>query len=668
MSSRLFAPFPSLPAILARAGIVVLAIVGAKVAYAQPSEPEPEPAPGPVPDPPASGPLEVTIEGERTPPGSTVLGRRDIREMPGVLGDPYRVVEVAPGVTPTVSGFPYFFIRGAPPGNIGYFFDDIQVPLLFHVGGGPSVIPAALVQRVEMHLGPYPARFGRLAGAVVEAEVAPPPYEWRGEASLRLGDLAGYLEGPARDDLSVFVGGRWAAGAALISALVPSVGIAYGDYQARAVYQPRPGERISVFAFGARDYLAAVAGGDEPEVLLDSDFHRVDVRYGRELEGGGEVEGAVTLGLDESRGGGGVEHARDWKLGARVRVSRAMGAAAVMSGGVDVALDGYEVEPGGTRGTGGGALPDVSEGQLERAFSDLFRSRLDVTLGAWAEAQVALGERSSITPGIRVDHHRSLGDTALAVDPKLVGRFGVGERVRLIPAVGVASQRPGFLPLPALQIAGIPGGLQRSLQGSFGAEVEAGPVQFGGTVFRQVTFGLTDPLGTGRGTALTSSRFLARSLGDAYGLEIGARGALRRDLLFLVSYTLSRATRQRDALTVPSAFDRTHVLHAALLYDLGKGWRAGIRHVFYTGFPADEVAAGRPLSESPERVRPFYRFDLRASKRWRIGERGYLSLVLDLQNATLSREVIDVTCDARGCSPRIFGPIALPGLGLEAGF
>src|SRR6185436_17528214 len=87
-------------------------------------------------------PIEVTVEGEKAPPGSTSLGRREIHEMPGVLDDPYRAIEVQPGVLPAASGIPYYFIRGAPPGNIGYYFDGVQIPQIFHVGGGPSVIPA----------------------------------------------------------------------------------------------------------------------------------------------------------------------------------------------------------------------------------------------------------------------------------------------------------------------------------------------------------------------------------------------------------------------------------------------------------------------------------------------------------------------------------------------
>ena len=47
-----------------------------------------------------------------------------------------------------VSGLPFFFIRGAPPGNAGYFLDGVRVPLLFHVGAGPSVVHPALIVRV----------------------------------------------------------------------------------------------------------------------------------------------------------------------------------------------------------------------------------------------------------------------------------------------------------------------------------------------------------------------------------------------------------------------------------------------------------------------------------------------------------------------------------------
>jgi TonB-dependent Receptor Plug Domain/TonB dependent receptor len=634
--------------------------------------------------------IEITVEGEKAPAGSTSLGRRNIREMPGVLDDPYRAVEVQPGVTPTASGIPYYFIRGAPPGNVGYFFDGIQVPLLFHVGAGPSVIPSAAIRSVAIHPGPTPASAGRFAGAIIDAESTPPSYQWRGEGSLRATDVGGILDGPVGEDVNVFAGGRFATGAPLISALVPSLALGYGDYQTRVSWRPRPDTRLSVFAFGAYDYLATLTracGSDAGspsawcrgeitgrDVLLDTDFHRVNLRYDRELANGDKLRADVTLGAERSRGVA-VAAARDLKLNARLSgATPAFSGKALLRGGIDVALDRYDVtpfpegnDPICAMGTPG--MLCGSQGELAHAAAVLFPDRLDIALGAWADALIELGEGSTITPGLRIDHYTSLGNSALAVDPRLVGRFGVGKHLRFVPAVALASQLPAFAPIPALQIGGIRGGLQRSLQTSFGTEVSVGPIEAVATVFRHATFNLSDAIGSGRGTGFGVDRFLTRSVGDAYGLELGARGALRRNIFFLASYTLARATRTVLGRTVPSAYDRTHTAHFALLFDLGRGMRVGVRHVFYTGFPADEAISGRPPSESPARVRPFYRLDVRASKRWKIGKSGYVGVVLDLENALLAKEVFDVSCDEHGqCAPKELGPITIPQLGLEAGF
>lgn len=647
------------PASRAPATVMLAAVVSlaARGAHAQPA--------------PAEPPIEIIVTGEQPPPGATALGRRDVREMPGVLDDPYRAIEVQPGVTPAASGVPYYFIRGAPPGNIGYFFDGVDVPLLFHAGGGPSVIPAAMIKRVEFFPGPYPASFGRFAGAVVDAESTPPAAAWRGVFSLRATDVGGFVEGPIGADVSVLVGGRYSAGAALLSALVPLVSLEYGDYQARATWRPSPGSKLSLLVFGARDYLAIATSGDakDKEILLDSDFHRLDLRYERETSRGDQLTAGVTLGLDQSRNLG-VRSARDFKVAARAIALHHLDTAGengvVVRGGLDATLDRYLVTPcaGDCPGDDAGG----TKSQLDEAYRELFPSRIDLTLGAWAEATIPIGERSTLTPGLRVDHYTSLGNTAIAIDPRLVGRFGVGEHVHLVPAVAVASQPPGFAPLPALHIGGLPGGLQRSLQTSFGAEVKAGPVQGVASAFHHAIFNLNDPIGTERGGGFGADRFLTRSVGDAYGLELGARGALRRDMFFVLSYTLSRATRTRDGRTIPSAYDRTHVAQAALLFDLGRGVRAGFRHVLYSGFPADEIGPGRTPSEHPDRTRPFYRLDVRVSKRWKVGSRGYLELALDLQNATLSKEVFDVSCNDNGCTPRAIGPLTIPSLTLEAGF
>ena len=161
----------------------------------------------------AAVPIEeqVTVRGERVEPGrSATLSRTEVRQIPGTFGDPFRAIEIMPGVTPVVSGLPFFFIRGAPPGNVGYFLDGVRVPLLFHVGIGPSAVHPALISRVDLYPGGYPARFGRFSGGIVSGEVAPPATEAHGEGNLRLFDVGALAETPiANGKGAVLLGGRY---------------------------------------------------------------------------------------------------------------------------------------------------------------------------------------------------------------------------------------------------------------------------------------------------------------------------------------------------------------------------------------------------------------------------------------------------------------------------
>jgi hypothetical protein len=81
---------------------------------------------------------------------------------------------------------------------------------------------------------------------------------------------------------------------------------------------------------------------------------------------------------------------------------------------------------------------------------------------------------------------------------------------------------------------------------------------------------------------------------------------------------------------------------------------------------AEPTAGGPPRWE---RLPPFLRLDVRLEKRWSIGKNGWLSLVLDVLNATLSKESLPGFCDAfSSCEPQEFGPVTAPILGLEGGF
>ena len=81
-------------------------------------------------------PTEITIVGQRSPPGVSTFTRAEVRQLPGAFGDPFRAIEALPGVTPIVSGIPFFYLRGARRGTSATS-DGVRVPYLYHVGLGP---------------------------------------------------------------------------------------------------------------------------------------------------------------------------------------------------------------------------------------------------------------------------------------------------------------------------------------------------------------------------------------------------------------------------------------------------------------------------------------------------------------------------------------------------
>ena len=606
--------------------------------------------PGAAPKPAELEPIEVVVRAERPPPSMQTMTRAEVRQLPGAFGDPFRAIEVLPGVTPIVSGLPYFYVRGAPPGNVGYYLDGVRVPYLFHVAAGPSVIHPGLVERVDLYSGGYPSRFGRYSGAIVAAETTPPSPDTHGEGNLRIYDAGALVESTFADGRgTALASGRYSYTAAVISLVVPELTLDYRDYQARVTYAVTPRDRLTLFAFGAYDLLAEEEDGIET-ILFGSEFYRFDGRYDVSLADEGRLRWAATWGFDQTRLPD-QRNARDMLWGARVELTQPVGNA-TLRGGLDVMFDDYEADA---------SYGDPEEPGVE-AYNRLFPSRADSVAGAWADAVWRPDPRIEITPGVRLDLYQSNGASAVGVEPRLGVHVDVTKRLRILHALGLAHQPPSFVvPMPGLAVADLRGGLQRSLQTAAGVEVEL-PAKVTATVtlFNNIFLNMSDTVGV---QSLNDDvNRVRRSLGMSRGLEVYIRRNLTQHLGGFLSYTLSRSTRTVGKYTFPYAFDRTHVLNAALSYDLGRGWRAGSRFTFYTGVPDRETPMGVPIVPKllhPDRQPGFWRIDARVEKKWTYGETTWLSFVAEVLNTTLNKEIV-------GGEP--IGPVSLPSIGLEGGF
>jgi TonB-dependent Receptor Plug Domain/Gram-negative bacterial TonB protein C-terminal len=597
-------------------------------------------------------PIEVQVVGEKLAPAVSSLTRAEVRQLPGAFGDPFRAIEMLPGVTPIVSGLPYFYVRGAPPGNVGYFLDGVRVPYLYHVALGPSVIHPGMVERVDLYPGGYPASFGRFSGGIVSGETTSPRAELHGEANIRLFDAGAMAEtGFAGGRGTVLLGGRYSYTAAIISLIAPNVDLAYHDYQARVTYDLTPHDRISAFSFGAYD-LVGTTKNNLLTVLFGSEFYRANVRYDHSFGEASSLRSEVTLGYDQSRIGD-QRNSQDRMLSVKAELHHRLSGKTLLRAGADATIDGYTADSK--------TYADPDDPTTVR-FNNLFPPRTDLALGAWADVVWHPTPQLEVTPGVRVDLYRSQATTVPAVDPRLAARFKLTDKLRIVHAYGLAHQPPSFVvPIPGLTPAGLSGGLQSSWQTSAGIEWDLpGATTATASLFHNAFFNMSDALGvvSSNNTGNTLDR---RSTGSGVGFELFIHRRLTKRVGGYVSYTLSRSTRTLDGYTFPSSFDRTHVANGALSYDIGRNWRAGTRLVFYTGVPKTTSANGSSSTPSshPPRDPNFYRIDIRLEKRWSITQRAWVSFVFEVMNVTLNKETF-------GSSQ--IGPITIPSVGLEAGF
>lgn len=642
-------------------GLTCTCLVFARAARA---EPEPPPANGGAPAV-LVGPVpidEVTVSGLRRQTSSSTeqrIKRTDVRLLPGAFGDPYRAIEMLPGVLPIVSGLPYYYIRGAPPSAVGYFIDDIRVPYLFHFALGPGVIQPALVGDVSLHPAAFPARYGRYAGGIVAGETRAPGTELRGEAQIRLFDAGAYVEAPfAGGRGAAGIGGRYSYTAALLSLLSPDTSIDYRDYNARVSYELSDRWRATAFTFGSFDIASQEERGVD-NVLFASEFHRLDLRLDRTSADGATSRVAMTLGFDRTRVEG-KRFSQDLLVGVRARERTPVGRDTDVEVGFDVTLDRYS-----------GDLPSVHAVQPAQyaAAEALFSPRIDTATGAWASASWHPTKRFDLTATARADIFSSDGETAIGPSPRVSMRVPVTSEVTFLGAMGIGAQAPAFaIPVPAVGYRRLPGGLGYGYQKSAGAEVDL-PLRFllRAVGFHHSYFDLRDVDRNTRDLDLAAQPVAPSSPGQAFGLELFLSRRLGERLGAFVSYTLSRSQIGSTELTQArvSPFDRTHVLQVGGSADLGRGWRAGARFLTYRGWP-DEGTSLTSMLPPTRRLPAFARIDARLEKRWAWRKAGHISAVLEMLNATASTEIVGRRCvPLEGCRDDEIGPIVMPSLGVE---
>jgi hypothetical protein len=613
-----------------------------------------------------------------------------------------------PGVIPIVSGLPYFLVRGAPPGDTGFFVDGDRIPALFHLGVGAAVVHPGLIDSVDLYSGAYPARFGRFTGGVLTGSVLPFPDRPHGEASIRLIDVGALAATPLDGGRGeVLVSGRYGYPGPLLKAVAAiaaphaKIDLEYWDYEVRARYRTSPRDELGAFVFGSFDLLAANG------TSLDIQFHRADLRWDHRTGENGRMRLAFTIGYDEL-GGTQTQQVdiapvqgtppivvtrttttkiRSGMFGLRAEWAGTVAAGADLRVGADALLEPYDVAVPGLTPIGGlsgfvSTSGIVSGSSFEKGFR-----QTDFNSGAYAELAWHPSRYVELLPGLRADLFTSRypsqaglqrvdAQARPTIDPRLTARWHALRSVALVAALGVVHQPSNIpLPSPGLNFSQLSRGLQTAYQYSAGTELSLPwGISATGSVFMHDYTGLADYYDQCF-QGVTTCVFNGRAI----GVEVLVRRKLTERITGWLAYTLSRVDRDAvfsvDGQSPPvwvrrlSEFDRTHVVNAILAADLGKGWRAGARVMAYSGLPY--ASTGLPDAPPDARAPAFVRLDVRLEKSWRAFG-GRTTFVFEWLNALLQKESLGTSCmpapNLRGeqCSPTPLPiPITFPSIGIE---
>src|SRR5438477_8385028 len=241
---------------------------------------------------------ETTVRTTRPEIPQVNISAEEARTVAGTSGDPLRVIASLPGVQQILWPAALYVVRGANPGNTGFFLDGVRVPALFHIGLGPSAIHPYLIGGVDFYPGGYPASYsGFVSGIMAARTVAPPADRVHASADVTFYDAGGIVTGPWDGGRgTVAAAARYSYTGALFSLLSVDNTLRYGDYQLRADH-PLGGGQATAFAFGSLDQLGWL-NASLPE-YASLQFHRLDLRW-RVPVGGGRLLVANTLGADWS--------------------------------------------------------------------------------------------------------------------------------------------------------------------------------------------------------------------------------------------------------------------------------------------------------------------------------------------------------------------------------
>lgn len=604
----------------------------------------------------------------------SVLGSREILALRGLLADdPFRAVQVLPGVSTGDDFRAEFALRGLGPGHIGISIDGVDSPLLFHTvrgvndTGSLGLINSDILESAALLAGPHPQKLNSHLGSRLDFTTRDGSTErFRVRALVSASATSAVFEGPIGENKNA----TWLFAARK----------SYIDWVLRMM------DSTSGTTFGFTDAQAKLKWDISPRQTL---------RFG--LIGGQSVlheveEGAPSPNTLDRASNNTVIANLQWQFTPAATLTTAQQIYLLDAEYQNLVIDGRTREEGGDRdltwrGTAqwnprGGHLIEFGaqaqslyarrvDRQLTNTTSRVLVNAEDDTSSAagWAQYRWTPSPRVSITPGLRFEHW-SLYDQS-KVSPWLLTDFEVRPGTRLRVSGGIQHQSATM----DNKIYAFP---DDSLTPMRGAAIEAGIEQRIGSSWRanlSAYHRRDDDLlrfvnaevrvdGNNRIIVPSQSPYWDNRLnGDTNGVEFMIERRAVSGLNGWVSYAYSDSQLD-DAVTgetFSSDFDQRHTVNTYIGYRWGGRTSLSMRYRFGSNFPitgyVGEDANGYVLSTQRNGVRlPAYsRLDLRADRTFTYSSRR-LTLFIEVVNAT-AHDNYRQSGFSVNSQRRVFGPI-----------
>jgi len=651
--------------------------------------------------------FETTVRGKRDKKEVVrrTVERQELQKVPGTFGDPLRVLQNFPGVARTPFGLGQLLVRGANPNQTGTYFDGVEVPILFHLGGGPSVVNSEFLDRIDFYPGGFGARYGRAIGGIVDVATRKGASDtFHGVGKVDLLDASAFVEAPIADGVSVAASARRSYVDLILPAFLPKnedgsalvVLPRYWDYQVRMDWgrarkdSSKHGSSFYVMAFGSDDQLTLVSSSPaQPrDVSIDTRtlFHRLK---GDWTWRSGRFTSVMTpfVGYDLVKSGfGSISFNADrYNAGLREDLNYELNDIVTARAGLDLVYEHTE---------GKAKLPFIPSAQYvgfpgaepKAQFQELVQVFNVFDAAAYVEADIKLGP-VTVTPGLRATQAHVRRKDMQSLDPRLWVRWQVRDGTAVKGSTGLYAQTPdgGQLAKPPFGNPDLT--FERAFQSALGVEHRfTDVVNVDVTGFYNRRFDLLGFPGTRTVNADGSVTQLPvgnLGMGRAYGVEVLLRHEVTRNFFGWLAYTWSRSeTRRKGGPDYAlSNFDQTHILTAVGSYRLPYGFELGARFRYVTGnprtpleHPFDKYSAdgnrffGTNGATNSARLPDFNQLDIRLDKTW-LFENWTLDTYLDVQNVYNAANTEFLTPDYRyRTQAPITGIPILPVLGVKGSF